>query len=363
MARHYSIVCGMQIARLDLKASLYLAAVLVQLGVLLGSLIYSAAQKHLPLRREVDKDMLAYEIATAWTVFCVMFLVCDGLFLEKRLAIYMFAGSSILMGAYLLYDYFEGTGGVTQRLFRLILGCLAQPLNVVGGLVVAANMQWLEFHIVGGDEVQLRAYRLLLDFDCWIKVDFLVAVSLVILAAFPGLLSDLQIGLCVAGLIISLLWLIVAFVFTRFESRVWGYIFFLWVPIEPMFVVYKFVDFARDDTHSDLTFYPILILGVAAILIRILVIVYAILIWRRFGSGLRSALTAYRHEADKAPLVTNQAQQTTPNYTTFNAPAAAPQTEANAALLTAPAVEDRWGSLSYSTNDKPLVYDDDDDED
>jgi hypothetical protein len=111
-----------------------------------------------------------------------------------------------------------------------------------------------------------------------------------VLAVFSGLLTDLQLGLCITGIILQLLWIFVADLMAKREQRPMAFVFFGIGLLEPMFVIYKFY-FIADDyaSYETLISGPIIVLGSLALVVRLVVIIYAIRVIRNFGLGLREA--------------------------------------------------------------------------
>lgn len=135
-----------------------------------------------------------------------------------------------------------------------------------------------------------QAYYVLTHFLSITKLDVVIAIALVVMAVFSGLLTDLQIGLCVTGIILQLLWIFVADVMAKREQRPMAFVFFAIALLEPMFIIYKFYFIAIDyASYESLISGPIIVLGSLALIVRLIVVIYAIRVIRNFGLGLREA--------------------------------------------------------------------------
>jgi hypothetical protein len=145
---------------------------------------------------------------------------------------------------------------------------------------------------VGGANERLQElYRQHGSFMSFVKVDFQCAVSLVILASFSGVLSDISLILSILGLWVSIWWVILAWYATRHEHRFLMYVFFVFAFVEPTYIAYKFAMITMKwDIYQDLITYPCLILGGVCLLLRAVVFILGWRVFNHFGFGLASHL-------------------------------------------------------------------------
>ena len=160
------------------------------------------------------------------------------------------------------------------------------------------------YQVAGANEALQKLYNQYGTFISLMKVDFQCAVSLTILASFSGVLTETSLILSVLGLWLSVWWLVGAWYAARHEHRVLMYLVYAFAALEPAFIIYKFVMIAtRWDTYQQLITYPLLVLGAACLLLRLVVLVLAWRVHASFGLGLKPHLL---NEATQASLTSHQ---------------------------------------------------------
>jgi hypothetical protein len=272
----------------------------------------------------VEQSGFAYTVALLWTEVAVGIFLVDGIMLERRLEVVFFIAASLLLCAYVIYGYFQNDSlPSSSRRLRLILVLAAQPINLGGGIWTSMNMEWLAFHVVGGDPVLQGLYHTANNFNSLLRLDFSLAVTLLLLTSLSGLLSDDQEALAITGICISVAWLILGHLLVRKEQTWMIAVFAVFAVFEPAFILYKFVEFSSGRWGEATSFYPIFLLGSIAILVRGVALVLLVQVVRGFGQGLPEALapmsSSSATSASRAPLDSSTPLQApgTTNYNTL----------------------------------------------
>ncbi|EGD83317.1 hypothetical protein PTSG_03925 [Salpingoeca rosetta] len=241
---------------------------------------------------------LAYAISLLLTSVAMWYFVANGIFFEQKWRIIFFLVAAVLVFAYALYRYLRGRDdedvgeSKDELLARLIISGVCLPIDFVGSYFILTDMDWLAWHIAGCDEERMQAFHWLSRFRSFLDLDFMVAITLVVLAAFSHTLTEPQLGLAISGLVISLAWIVVGTAGARRENTVFMVVFYALSTLEPTFIVYKFVEFANNwdhYKHKDTT-NPVIFLGCVAILLRAVVVALAVKVHRNFNLGLKQAL-------------------------------------------------------------------------
>lgn len=161
---------------------------------------------------------------------------------------------------------------------------------------LAVNMGWVASRVVGADLTAQAAYNRY----CWVgrggggtclctarvsnpgpcacaawqftsllAFDLQALVSLLLLAAVERAVGATEIGLSVAGAVLTLAWHLVGRLVVR-DCRVgWAWLFFLWAATLPAYVAYKMYIFhAQWAYYRELVGYPAIILAVVALALR-----------------------------------------------------------------------------------------------
>lgn len=299
-------LCGQAIQKPSGLTLVFLLTVSLELLALVAltslSLDENARHKHSAETEDAREAGLSYGTAVLLVTLAVWYFLVHGTLFERRLEVMIFVAASLCMMLFVIYQFVNpgaDTSGLPRdaRLARLTLVCASQPLNVVGGVIIVRNMDWLAFHLVGADEHLQRAYYVLTHFLGLVKLDLIVAIALLVLAAFSGLLSHVELGLCIAGVVLTLAWAFLAATMAKEERRRLAVPFFLVAVLEPAFIVYKFYDVATEwDSYQSLISGPLIVVGVLALLVRIAVVVYAAYVLKNFGIGIKQAYVR-RHQA------------------------------------------------------------------
>lgn len=141
---------------------LFLLVVSLELCTLIGLTSYSIEEnaEHGPDANDdsqLRRAGLSYGTAVLLVTLAVWYFVMHGTLFERRLEVIFFMIASSAMCAFVLFQFFnpgDDSSGLPRaaRLARLTLVCASQPLNLVGGILLVRSMDWLAFHLVGGDD-------------------------------------------------------------------------------------------------------------------------------------------------------------------------------------------------------------------
>ena len=235
----------------------------------------------------------AYAISLLLTSIAMWYFVANGIFFEQKWRIIFFVVASVLVFGYALYSYVRDKEiQQDERLARLVIASVCLPINAIWSFFIVGDMDWLAFHVAGSDEQRMDAYHWINRFRSFLDLDLMLAITLVVMASFSHTLSEPQLGVAISGLVLSLLWIVVGTAGARRESTLFMTLFYLLSTLEPAFIFFKFAEISDDwDRYSKKdTTNPVLLLGSAALVLRIVVVGFAIKVHRNFNLGLKEAL-------------------------------------------------------------------------
>lgn len=228
--------------------------------------------------------------------FC-LFYVIHGLLKELRYEIYVLILATLVVFLYCIIEYIVNSGNRTGvKTARLIVACVMAPVNVSLAVKVAYDFGWLEFRILGASQCMLWMYRQACWFLSLIKFDLQLAVSFLVLVLKNGKFENrLEISLVLSiGLTVSLLWCITGAFLVKHESKISAWFFALIGFAAPVYVFFKvvkaYMKYNHPDHHKDeeMLLYSTIFIGALFIVIRILVYIELVHVYREFGKGLRT---------------------------------------------------------------------------
>ncbi|KAK3776493.1 hypothetical protein RRG08_000369 [Elysia crispata] len=221
--------------------------------------------------------------------FCFIYIV-DGILRERPSEIFILCLATMIIVFYLVMNYIEGTQN-TPKLARMIVACCLAPFLVSLGLYIAWDYhvsKKIIFRTVGADATWQGMLTRLLAFQDVLKFDLQLGGSMVILILVSGLSVTVRdvVVLAVGGPV-TIAWFLLGLYAMPAESKPWALVFALLSPCEPAYIAYRFY---RLDTYIDEKpglASAVIICGVAALVVRVIVIVLFTVVYRAFGKGLK----------------------------------------------------------------------------
>ncbi|XP_059158391.1 uncharacterized protein LOC131942505 [Physella acuta] len=225
-------------------------------------------------------------------VFCIWFVI-EGVLRERPSELVILTIATVIIMVYLIANYLAGYHN-DIKLIRLIIACVFCPFLVVLGLYIAWHYhvsKQLIFRTVGASETLQKLYRNLLAFQDFLKFDLQLGGSMVILILkTPNDIAVQDIVILSVGGVFTLVWFIVGFFSMPKESKAVSIIFFLFSPAEIAYICYKMYDVSGYiSTWSGLAAATIAC-GIVALLVRFVVIVLGVVVYKGFGMGLKEKL-------------------------------------------------------------------------
>lgn len=285
-----STCCGDPVQPPDRRETFFLVVVTAEIVAVMGLTCWTIDSITFPLTDDT-RYSFAYAITMLFNALCILYFVFDGILRERREELVAFFVASLLVAAYSCYDYFIACRNDDMCLARMVVALALQPFNVGFGALLMSDLNWLAYKVGGANAELQRLYRQHGAFLGVTKVDFQVAVSLVILASFSGVLSETALFLSVIGLWVSAWWLVGAWFASRHEHRAVMVVFFVFALLQPAYVLYKLVSIATDwSEYQQLISYPCLVLGGLSLALRAVVVALGARVYRDFGRGLQAHL-------------------------------------------------------------------------
>lgn len=273
------------------------AFLLVSVTNIVACIVLSAYRLHTVVTEKPDSpDFTLTILMIINSAFC-LFYVVHGLLKELRYEIYVLILATCVVFFYCVIEYIVNSGSRTDvKEARLIVACVMAPINVSLAVKVAYDFGWLEFRILGASQSMLWMYRQACWFLSLIKFDLQVAVSFLVLVLKNGKHhNDLEVVLVLSiGLTVSVLWFFGGAFLVKHESKISAWFFGLIGLAAPVYVLFKVVRafmkynhpfFAEDE---EMLLYSTIFIGALFILIRTLVYIELVHVYREFGKGLRT---------------------------------------------------------------------------
>lgn len=230
----------------------------------------------------------------------------DGVLTENAFELLAFVFVNISVAFFVVYQFWfapENTEKVILWI-RFISVIVFTPVNVVMAYLVYSNFGWSVYRKIGASFDLIKTYRNYQQFLATLKLDLQISLNfvLVIWLFLFNLTQDLELGLDIPLLVLTLVWAAVGWAAIRQENKA---VTAIWLPfgiLQPAYIVYKFVRFVLDGTTN---FYEPLIYGIGglSILCRIGLITIAIICRKNYGRGLKSV---FRKEDEEEKPILNK---------------------------------------------------------
>jgi hypothetical protein len=193
----------------------------------------------------------------------------------------------------------EEYGNAEWALLATIL--LAQIYDVIAAWPLYKECSWRWFRRLGADKKVRYLYRLYLLFLTVLKFDLMLAI-INTLTSGPALINKgVPLVLDVLNIIITALFFVFGWLGMKFELPWMIILFFCLSPTEVAFVIGWLVKTIVDNRFSEYNdwndraiAWMFLVTGVLAMIVRLLLLLMAIILFRHFGEGLKEALERER---------------------------------------------------------------------
>ncbi|XP_076329587.1 uncharacterized protein LOC143235368 isoform X2 [Tachypleus tridentatus] len=275
---------------------LYLVVSLLGLFASLGVTV----ERLVALKKDSDDYTFAMVLFLT-LVFCCYYVI-HGVFKERPYELGVFIISNFVVLVYCIMNYSscinESTNTAceqdikTMKLVRLILAAVLSPCLIVGGIWLFRNYYVsgnLIYRTVGADLTLQNMCQNLFLCSTLLKFDLQLEGSMLILVLKNGatITDTFEKVVLGVGVFFSILWIILGFLSMRFEQKVMVWIFLGTSFFEPAYVLYEMIKahtIQELDTNLKNCIY---LCGSFALVVRIAVFVYMVLVMKNFGQGLR----------------------------------------------------------------------------
>jgi ABC-type multidrug transport system fused ATPase/permease subunit len=229
----------------------------------------------------------------------------DGIMNDNLYELYTSMGFALALTALMLIRFvrtkstWEEYGNAEWALLATIL--LAQIYDVIAAWPLYKECSWRWFRRLGADKKVRYLYRLYLLFLTVLKFDLMLAI-INTLTSGPALINKgVPLVLDVLNIIITALFFVFGWLGMKFELPWMIILFFCLSPTEVAFVIGWLVKTIVDNRFSEYNdwndraiAWMFLVTGVLAMIVRLLLLLMAIILFRHFGEGLKEALERER---------------------------------------------------------------------
>ncbi|RUS84172.1 hypothetical protein EGW08_008059 [Elysia chlorotica] len=274
-----------------LQERVYMVLMLLSILAAAGISIYRVAT--------VDQDNPDFTfglVILLQAAFCSIYLV-DGILRERPSEMIILSLATMIIVFYLVLNYIEGTQN-PEKLARMVVACCLAPFLVSMGVYIAWDYhvsKKIIFRTVGADATWQGMLTRLLAFQDVLKFDLQLGGTMVILILVSGLsISTRDIVVLAVGGPVTVAWFLLGLYAMPAESKPWALLFVLLSPCEPAYIAYRFY---RLDTYindkSGLAS-AVIICGVAALIVRVLVMILFAIVYNSFGKGLKEQVKSMK---------------------------------------------------------------------
>eukprot|EP00123_Amoebidium_parasiticum_P005844 comp16937_c0_seq1/m.15520 comp16937_c0_seq1/g.15520 ORF comp16937_c0_seq1/g.15520 comp16937_c0_seq1/m.15520 type:complete len:346 (-) comp16937_c0_seq1:426-1463(-) len=254
--------------------------------------------KSIPITDATRSDFV-YTVCLLLNIpFCLYYCI-HGTLRERHVELYAFVCATLLVTAYVFYQYFteqhEGMSDPTSRshLVRLAVVCVCEPVNLVLALAVANRFGWVSFMTVGGDSVLAGMWHTYCVFFSLLKVNLQTALTFILISFFSqGQTFPFEwvVETCVLFFLL-LSFGLASYVFPGERSSCL-FPFMAVMLVQPGYIVWKVLQASVffPDSYTLFVRLPIFVVGGVSFLLYMLTVIYGIIVWRNFGSGLYERL-------------------------------------------------------------------------
>ncbi|XP_022251628.1 uncharacterized protein LOC106467732 [Limulus polyphemus] len=250
-------------------------------------------------------------------VFCFYYVI-HGVFKERPYELGVFIISNFVVLIYCIINYSscvnaESTNSESctqdiksMKLVRLVLAAVLSPCLITAGIWLFRNYYVsgnLIYRTVGADLALQNMCQNLFLCSTLLKFDLQLEGSMIILVLKNGAVTTDTFERVVlgVGVFFSVIWIILGFLAMRFEQKVMVWIFLGTSFFEPAYVLYEMIK-AHTSKELDTNLRNCIYLcGSFALVVRVAVFVYMILVMKNFGQGLRQKVYGIKEHLSSDP--------------------------------------------------------------
>ncbi|KAH9507556.1 hypothetical protein Btru_051462 [Bulinus truncatus] len=281
----------------------YIICTLVSIIAAVGFTIYRMATVD---KTHPDFTFCIFLLVNA--AFCIFFTV-DAIFRERPSEIIILSITTIIILLYLIINYAAGTKN-DIKLARLIIACISCPVLVVMGMMIAKKYFMsghLIFRTVGALDNMQKLYRSLLYLQDGLKIDLQLGVSLVIFVLDGNkTIETHEIVILVVGLIVEIGYFFLGWIAFSRELRPFVITFWVVGSIAFFYIFWKIYDVTLYITHFSGLAGATIMCIIAAILVRIAVIIGSVFVYRNFDKGLKEKIGFGDSDIENDPVTSSE---------------------------------------------------------
>lgn len=293
---------GLELKKVSLQSKIFASVVLAEVAFLSAIAIIVYQSSH-------SREANAY--ASTWCVgaLALAYLLRESVLREDAFLLWAGVASHMAVPGYALYIEFNPSSKANMppiyanrlSVIVAIVTSAMQVALIVSGYFAADSFVWYLYKRVGGDRRLLGMYKTYNVFVSVLKLDFIIAVVVLVLASFL-VLGSLETLLDVIACVVSFVALICGYYGVREESRLATSLFGLFLLVLPTYIIVKLVQL-QDDPY----FGTILIAGCWSLSVRSFLFYRLYRAVQNFGLGLRDtifvAMNSARHESKDSGFI------------------------------------------------------------
>ncbi|KAL6058881.1 hypothetical protein QOT17_014553 [Balamuthia mandrillaris] len=263
------------------RAVLFLTLMILEGVIVVGFSIYQMATS--------KETSLGSGVIFLLISLFIVYFGFDGVLNENKFELFSFTAASFLFLLYGLNQVFSPDIHRTI-VFWVRFGCIAVmvPTNLALSFAVYRSFGWVIYRRIGADPTLQAMFKVFQVWTTLLKVDvFLGVIGVLMIGLF--LFGGYELYIDIGFVVMTVLWAVACWFAAKQEVRWMMIAFFVFALVEPCYIVTKviIVVVLKPSEYESLELIGPVVVGVLALIVRVLLVVTGILVFRNFGKGLR----------------------------------------------------------------------------
>eukprot|EP01091_Cochliopodium_minus_P020361 TRINITY_DN8872_c0_g1_i1.p1 TRINITY_DN8872_c0_g1~~TRINITY_DN8872_c0_g1_i1.p1 ORF type:complete len:317 (+),score=48.74 TRINITY_DN8872_c0_g1_i1:39-989(+) len=233
----------------------------------------------------------------------VTMLAIDSVLVENKFEFAVFLVTSTLVMGYSGFQFYTmGSDRLTAvPLARFIVSICFGVINYILGYIVYQDFGWRMYRKIGADFNLVSMYKNYQIFVSLLKMDFLF--NIVGVCSFGlFLFEDWEWIILIVSLLVTFGWIILGWLGSRKENKLAFIFFFLFSLVEPVYIISRAAYvIIKHQSNKRETWPSLIAIVVCSLIVRSLLIIYAIFVRLHFGGGLKEDIF---DKEDRLPFFT-----------------------------------------------------------
>jgi hypothetical protein len=288
-------------------------SIIVVTGVVLGISLYTLINGE---GKKCVKEGVPQECPEEWAVnhsilqiVFACFVIAngiDGILNDNLYEIYFSIGVSALLTGFAVYRFFEAFTNEADDYILFLVLVVSQVFYFIVAYPLHQEFGWRVYRKVGSDKQIRVIYKRFLIFITLLKFDLMFALINILTSGKGVYNTGWNLALDIIAGVIMLLFFFLGWKGMKREIPWATAVFFGLSIIEPIYIVYNIIELSNsprlspDANYSEKAIAVLFIATACLFLVfRMLVMIFAVMVWRSYGKGLKDILLAKPYLKEK----------------------------------------------------------------